>query len=182
MGSAPMKILFSCEDFSEKSFASLINRARRRAPGSYQALPIQSLDAGDNREKDSNSQNEGTSGGRSPRPTHRRARRCRTKRISPRPAADKAGGTKRTHNPVQLMPPRFEHEHDDEHEDDLVASTPRCASVVNPLRGSGFGTQSSSSRTRRSDLDRGPNFLVCSFCPIPLRSGTKDGRVALGRF
>jgi hypothetical protein len=26
-----MKILFSCEDFSEKSFASLINRARRRA-------------------------------------------------------------------------------------------------------------------------------------------------------
>src|SRR5215813_6492952 len=67
-----MKILFSCEDFSEKSFASLINRARARpdsarptsrqtprqgAPkrsdggvvlvlGSYQALPIQSLDGG----------------------------------------------------------------------------------------------------------------------------------------
>ena len=37
------------------------------------------------------------------------------------------------------MPPRFEHEHDDEHEDDLVAATPRCASVVNPLRSSGFG-------------------------------------------
>jgi hypothetical protein len=30
------------------------------------------------------------------------------------------------------MPPRFEHEHDDEHEDDLVAATPRCTSVVNP--------------------------------------------------
>jgi len=27
-----MKILFSCEDFSEKSFASLINRARARSP------------------------------------------------------------------------------------------------------------------------------------------------------
>jgi hypothetical protein len=37
------------------------------------------------------------------------------------------------------MPPRFEHEHDDEHEDDLVAATPRCASVVNPLRSSRFG-------------------------------------------
>jgi hypothetical protein len=24
------------------------------------------------------------------------------------------------------MPPRFEHEHDDEHEDDLVAAPPRC--------------------------------------------------------
>src|SRR6516162_5051751 len=32
--------------------------------GSYQALPIQSLDGGHNREKDSNSQNEETSGGR----------------------------------------------------------------------------------------------------------------------
>ena len=42
---------------------------------------------------------------------------CRTKRISARPAADKAGGTKQAHNPVQLMPPRFEHEH----EHDLVA-------------------------------------------------------------
>ena len=31
--------------------------------GSYQALPIQSLDGGHNREKDSNSQNEETSGG-----------------------------------------------------------------------------------------------------------------------
>ena len=31
------------------------------------------------------------------------------------------------------MPPRFEHEHDDEHEDDLVAAPPRCASVVNSL-------------------------------------------------
>src|SRR6516162_6640179 len=32
--------------------------------GSYQARPIQSLDGGHNREKDSNSQNEETSGGR----------------------------------------------------------------------------------------------------------------------
>ena len=32
-------------------------------------------------------------------------------------------------NPVQLMPPRFEHEH----EDDLVAAPLLCASVVNPL-------------------------------------------------
>jgi hypothetical protein len=31
------------------------------------------------------------------------------------------------------MPPRFEHEHDDEHEDDLVAASLLCASVVNPL-------------------------------------------------
>ena len=31
--------------------------------------------------------------------------------------AERSGHT----NPVQLMPPRFEHEHDDEHENDLVA-------------------------------------------------------------
>ena len=31
---------------------------------------------------------------------------------------------------------RFEHEHDDEHEDEpLVAASPRCASVVNPMGG-----------------------------------------------
>jgi hypothetical protein len=38
------------------------------------------------------------------------------------------------------MPPRFEHEHDDEHEDDLVAATPRYASVANSP--SGFGVRS----------------------------------------
>src|SRR5262249_51805386 len=57
-----------------------------------------------NREKDSNSQHEETSEGRSPGPTHRRARSCRTKRISARPAADKAGGTKRTHKPGHFLP------------------------------------------------------------------------------
>jgi len=34
-----------------------------------------------------------------------------------------------------LMPPRFEHEHDDEHEDDLVAATPLCALPVPPFLG-----------------------------------------------
>jgi len=58
--------------------------------------------------KDSNSQHEETSGGRrdvarSAFPQDRRP--------------TKQAETKRTHNPVQLMPPRFEHEHDD----DLVA-------------------------------------------------------------
>jgi len=76
-----------------------------------QALPIQSLDGRHNREKDGNSQNEETSGGRSPRPTHRRARRCRTKRISARPAARQNRRNEAdTQNPVQLMPPRFEHD------------------------------------------------------------------------
>jgi hypothetical protein len=37
-----------------------------------------------------------------------------------------------------LMPPRFEHEHDDEPEDDLVAVL--CVSVVNPHRGLEFVT------------------------------------------
>src|SRR5215472_14189626 len=62
--------------------------------GSYQALRIHSLDGGHNRERDSNSQNE------------------EKKRVSARQVADKAGGTKRTHKPVQLMPPRFEHDDD----------------------------------------------------------------------
>jgi len=59
--------LFSCEDFSQKSFASLINRARarRRARAREAIKPyIQSLDGGHNREKDCNSQHEETSGGR----------------------------------------------------------------------------------------------------------------------
>ena len=82
--------------------------------GSYQALPIQSLDGGHNREKDSNSQNEETSGGRgdavpSASPQDRR----------PTKQAERSGHT----NPVQLMPPRFEHEHDDEHEDELWLRT-----------------------------------------------------------
>jgi len=35
----------------------------------------------------------------------------------PTKQAERSGHT----NPVQLMPPHFEHEHDDEHENDLVA-------------------------------------------------------------
>jgi hypothetical protein len=59
-----MKILFSCEDFSEKRFASLINRARARARRRARALEaikpyLFSLwMVGINREKDSNSQDE----------------------------------------------------------------------------------------------------------------------------
>jgi hypothetical protein len=56
-----------------------------------------------------------------------RTRRRLTKRISSRPAADKAGGTKRTH-PVEL-PPRFEHEDDDEHEDELWLRLRRVVSL-----------------------------------------------------
>ena len=78
---------------------SVATAASCSCSGSYQALPIQSLDVGHNREKDNNSQNEETSGGRRLRPTHRRARRCRAKRLSARPAADKAGRTKRTLKP-----------------------------------------------------------------------------------
>jgi len=55
---------------------------------------------------------------------------CRTKRISARPAADKAGGTKQAHNPVQLMPPRFEHEHEHDLVADLgVSSVERSAAL-----------------------------------------------------
>src|SRR6516162_9367812 len=76
--------------------------------GSYQALPIQSLDGGHNREKDSNSQDEETSGGRgdavpSASPQDRR----------PTKQAERSGHTNPVQlMPVQLMPPRFEHEHD----------------------------------------------------------------------
>jgi hypothetical protein len=38
-------------------------------------------------------------------------------------------------NPAPLISPRFEHEHDDEHEDDLVAATPLCALPVPPFLG-----------------------------------------------
>jgi hypothetical protein len=141
-----MKILFSCEDFSEKSFASLINRAPSSCSGSYQALPSQSLDGGHNREKDSNSQNEEMSRGRSSRWASVQrletwlagrgdvARSASPQDRRPTKQAERGGHT----NPVQLMPPRFEHE------DDLVAAPLLCASVVNPsgfgVRSSGFGT------------------------------------------
>ena len=69
---------------------------------SYQALPIQSLGDGHNRESDSNSQHEETSG----------ERRDVARSASPqdRPPTKQAERSAHT-NPVQLMPPRFEHEY-----------------------------------------------------------------------
>jgi hypothetical protein len=68
----PMKILFSCEDFSEKSFASLIHRARaRRRARAREAMKPYLFGlwmVGMTAKKQSNSQNEKTSGGRTKLP------------------------------------------------------------------------------------------------------------------
>jgi len=52
-----MNILFSCEDFSEKSFASPINRARarRRARAREAIKPYSVLDSRNDSERRSNS-------------------------------------------------------------------------------------------------------------------------------
>ena len=115
-----MKVLFSCEDFSQKSFASLINRARHRAR-SREAIKAYLFSLW-------------MVGITAKRTAIHRTRRCRTKRISARPAADKAGGTKRTHKPgpVDATALRARARRRARGRT-LVAATPRCVSVVNPF-------------------------------------------------
>ena len=89
-----MKILFSCEDFSEKSFASLINRARRRAREAIKPYVFILWMVGI------------TAKGTAIHRTRRRSASPQDRR--PTKQAERSGHTNRS----QLMPPRFEHEHD----------------------------------------------------------------------
>ena len=114
MGSAPMKILFSCEDFSEKSFASLINRARRRARAREAIKPylcslwMVAITAKRTAIHRTRRRQEGEvlalliagrgDVARSAFPQDRR----------PTKQTERSGQP----NPVQLVRPRFEHEHD----------------------------------------------------------------------
>ena len=137
-----MRILFSCEDFSEKSFASLINRARarRRARAREAIKPylyslwmvgitakrtaIHRMRRGQESEVLALPIAGRGDVARSASPQDRR----------PTKQAERSGHSK----PVQSMPPRFEHEHDDEHEheDDLVAAQPRCEPLAVSSKGS----------------------------------------------